>query len=706
MDQQLYTCDFTKSSGTVSLYKYDIPLPKKPPIETFRNYGLPKAQQKFHRDVIPKTILKRKSILTKEEEAFICGQYHKRVHGEWWLIGGQEVYFPGNYWWFLNYHTTKDGVKPQFRYIQLLVWLFRNWVARDTKCYGFFLVGARRGGKTEITLGMLEEYCTRVKRVHGGMQSKNDTAAEENFDRVALSQKEMIWYMKAICKSGDMPDEKLDFSYPTRQLTDKRLRDLAESGEEEENPYSEEEMGSWIDYGPSIAGHYDRTELNFWIMNEAGKLEKMSLLKCWEVVKPCLHYNAGKNIVGKAIFETTIEEIDDKQIGEINILIRDSDYDDRDENGQTTSGLYVLFLSIYDMYDEDEFGFPLRDECEQFINNKLEHLKKKKKYKDITEFLRKHPRTLEEAITPSGSQSAFNKERLQDIIKRLDFPEDYGFEKKDWGERGNFIWANGKFDSQVIFIPDPKGKFFATELLKDGEDNAQMSVGGIRYPMNVTKYRGGVDPFDFDLKEVIDKNRASLGGGVMMRLYDDMVDGAKINDGAPIDFGWEWETKQPVCTYLAREDDSKIFFEDMLMMHVYYGTQMNVENNKKVIKNHFKDRGYAEYIMPRPESTMNESQYDVNKSVLGTPASTDTIEQYFHAITHYVMVYCNAIKHRDLVLQLLEMNKNNRSKMDLGVAFGMALIACEKKYYKMPNEYGQDENQKWFAYEENIEIYE
>ena len=41
----------------------------------------------------------------------------------------------------------------------------------------------------------------------------------------------------------------------------------------------------------------------------------------------------------------------------------------------------------------------------------------------------------------------------------------------------------------------------------------------------------------------------------------------------------------------------------------------------------------------------------------------------------------------------------NRTKFDLGVSFGIWLIACEKKYYKTPNEYVQDDSQRWFSYE-------
>ncbi len=222
-----------------------------------------------------------------------------------------------------------------------------------------------------------------------------------------------------------------------------------------------------------------------------------------------------------------------------------------------------------------------------------------------------------------------------------------------------------------------------------------ITIGGIRYPGNLHKFRGGCDPYEHD--EVVDKARASKGGAVIIRLYDDNEDGAKTADGSPIDFGWEWKSKQPVCDYLAREDNPDVFFEDMLMMHVYYGTQMNVENNKRSIKNHFKKRGYGEFVMPRPESTMDEKSRSNNTQQYGTPATADTVEQYFMAIATYVMMYSNACKHRRIILQLLEMNKKNRTKWDLGVGFGWGLIACEKQYYRLPQQEEVSESSDWFV---------
>jgi hypothetical protein len=694
-ETKLYDLDYSKPSGYLELDKYQLPLPKMPPRSEMMNYGLPKEQQKFRRTEIPTSILKYKQNLTEEEDKFIANEWHKRFNGIWVLIKGLPVYITGPYYHFLNYHVKEDGEHPGFRYIQCLIYLFWDMIVRDKNCYGAFLVGPRRVGKTEFTLGMTEEYTTRVRSVHSGMQSKNDTAALENFKRITFSNMSMIWFMKPINRGGENPNEKLEFMYPTGVNTEKKLRELAERGAEQETIYTEKEMGSWIDFQPSIAGAYDRVELNRWIMNEAGKLEKMSLLGCWDKVKPCLHYKAGKQIVGKAWFETTIEEVNDSQIAEVNTLYRDSNPDVRDANGRTTSGLYSLFVAHADAYDEDEWGFPMREEAELFLQNQVIHLQKEKKYNEISNLLRKNPRTIEDALTPSGSQSAFNKERLTEMLQRLDFPEKFGLESKEWTVRGNFVWAGGKHDTRVIFLEHEEGKFVVSQLLKNGEDCASVESGGMKYPLNSHKYRGGCDPYEH--ANVNDKNRASLGAAVIMRMYDDNEDGAKKDDaGSPYDFAWEWKSKQPVCHYAYREEDPDLFFEDILMMHYYYGCQMNVENNKGAIKKHFRQRGYEQYIMDRPESTYDPKTKGVNLSQTGTPATTDTIDQYFMAIAHYIMVYGNACKHREIIMDLLHLNKANRTSYDLGVSFGWSLIACEKHYYRMPEPVSEEVTDDWF----------
>lgn len=698
-----YTADYSVIGGYTQFGGYEIPLPSMPPLKQMVNYGLPEKDQVFRHTEIPKSLRSYKNKVTPDEEEWIANEWHKRKNGIWILIKNKPIFFTGPYYFFLNYWWTIKDIHPGFRYFQCCVFQLWNMVVRNADCYGLFLIGPRRGGKTEFTLGEEYEFCSRVRSVQGHNQSKNDTEAEKNYKRITRANKKMIWFMKPIHKGSDDPDEKLEFSYPSKRMTDAEMNRMAAQGDlPDDIKYSEDELGSKIDYEPAKASAYDGQETNRGILNEAGKLETMSLIKWWEVFKPTLHYFDGAEIVGKCWVESSIEEIDDEQIEEVNALWQDSDPSKLNDNGRTTSGLWRVFISVEDVAQPDEWGFPKREEAKLRLEKEIANLRKQGKEKAIGNLLRKSPQKVEDALTPSGEKGSFNKERLQEILQRIDYPAAYNLPPKDWTVRGNFEWVNGQRDTKVIFRPCDDGKWEVSQLLKDGRDNASVIIGGIRYPGNIRHYRGSCDPFEHDLAEIVDANRASKGAGMIFRMYDDMVDGAKKHeDGAPIDYGWEWETNQFVADYLFREDDPNVFFEDMIMMHVYYGTQMNVENNKRSIKGYFRARGYGEYLMDRPESTFDSKEYEARGvKQVGTPATTDTIDQYFMAIAHYVMMYANAIKHRRIVLAWLSLNKSKKSRTvnDTGVCGGWGLLAKEKIYLRFPDEQIEETTvNSWFV---------
>jgi hypothetical protein len=322
LKQVAYILDYSTPSGTVKLDKYDIPLPVKPPVEEMVNYGLPIAEQKFKRTIVPRSLLRKKNNLTFEEEAFIQQEYHKRKNGVWMLIKGEPVYLTGPYYAFLNYWWTKNGTQPDFRYTQSLIFLFWDMVVRDTNAYGMKLVKPRRIGGTEMTLFILWEYATRVRNVVCGMQSKNEETVYKNFKRLTYGNKRVLWFMRPIQKGSEDPQDILEFRYPSKLNTNKAMREQADTGTETESMFTEVEMNSAIDYRACEPLAYDGEELNRYTLNESGKLEHMSLLDCWDKVKPCLHYFDGAQIVGKAIFESTIEELDDKQIEEVNTFVK------------------------------------------------------------------------------------------------------------------------------------------------------------------------------------------------------------------------------------------------------------------------------------------------------------------------------------------------------------------------------------------------
>jgi hypothetical protein len=686
-----YILDWSKPSGYVKLGEYDVPLPVMPPLETMENYGLPIEQQKFKRTIIPSSLVKKKSFQEdSDEEKFIINEYHKIHNGIWVIIKGNPVYITGAYYFFLNYWTTNQGTKPDFKLIQCHLFLIWEMAINDRNCYGLFLVKPRRIGGTEITIEWQYVDVLRYRNMVCGMQSKNEDSVYKNYKRILNAHKNMIWFMKPINQGSTGNREGLFLRYPEEMLTAKKLKDAAENGEAE-NQYEDPEINSDLTYQPSVATAYDGERLDRYILNEFGKSEKMSVVDCWDKVKPCLHLDNGIEITGKAVCESTIEEINDDQIQELVGMWNEGDISNKDENGRTTSGLWRVFISAIDAAKEDEWGIPKRKETEEFLERQFDALKKAGKTKELAKLKRKVPLVIEDALTPSGDQCAFNKDNLIDALAEIDFPD-----KKDKKPtvRGNLMWENGTFDGLVIFEPNPKGRWEFSVLPSDKtyKSNHVEWHGQDRIPGNVNKIRIGIDPYDH--KETVD-NRKSKGGATGGLMYDDLLDGAKVSDdGKPFDLGKDWETHKVIFTYYERRDDPQDFFEDMLMSAVFCGAPILFENNKQSIRNHFHNRGYKMFVMLRPEGTMSSVQ---RQGVItdGIPASENTIQQYYDAIDTYISRNAKSIKHRDLIVDLLSMNRSNHGKHDLGVSFGWLLIAMTKKYANVKPK-DDDEGEPWF----------
>lgn len=696
MEESLYTVNWDKPSGFEELGGYKVPLPEMPPLETMANFGLPIEQQKFVRTEIP-IGLRKKKVVTESEEIFIRDEFHKIHNGIWQLIKGKPIYFSGAYYFFLNYWTTNQGVKPDFKFIQSLLFLMWEMVIHDKNLYGIFLVKPRRIGGTEITIEWLYVDILRYRNMVCGMQSKNEDSVFKNYRRILNAHKNMMWFFKPINQGSSGNKEGLFLRYPEEQQTAKKLRESSENLDKE-TTYEDPEINSDLTYGPSVATHYDGERLDRYILNEFGKVEKMSVLDCWDKVKPCLHLDNGETITGKAVMESTIEEMNDDQICELVDFWHDSDITKKDENGRTISGLISLFISATDAAKEDEWGFPKSAETLKFLLKQFDALKLAGKTKDLANLKRKVPLCIEDALTPSGDQCAFNKDNLIEALSHIDFPTK-GREKQT--VRGNLMWENNNSVGRVIFEPNPEGRWeFSMLAGKDRyQDNLVEWFAGKRIPGNINKIRIGVDPYDH--KEVVD-SRKSKGGAVGGLMYDEMKDGAKVSlesgTPRPINLGKDWETYQPIFTYYFRQPDPSDFFEDMLMSAVYCGAPVLFESNKQSIRKHFEDRGYEKFLMPRPEVTLSEAQ---RKSIAqygdGAPASENTIATYYNYLDTYISRNANSIKHRDLIVDLLAMNRQNHGKHDLGVAFGWLLVAMNDKIFKeIPK---NEEPEEWFEYQ-------
>ena len=73
--------------------------------------------------------------------------------------------------------------------------------------------------------------------------------------------------------------------------------------------------------------------------------------------------------------------------------------------------------------------------------------------KELNEFIRQFPFTMDEAFRDSLDTSTFNVAKIYD---QLDYNSTlYPFPTRT----GNFVWKNGEKDTEVVFMDDPNGKF-------------------------------------------------------------------------------------------------------------------------------------------------------------------------------------------------------------------------------------------------------
>lgn len=699
MAEKLYTLDWSEISGYLEVSDYKVPQPKMPPLNTMVNYGLPESEQKFKYTQIPKELLVRKE-LNEEEERFVTNEYHKFDNGVWMIIKGKPLYFTGDYYHFLNYWTVEGGGRPYFYQPQQKLYNLYAMLDEDDTCLGTALLKARRMRATEITIHRGYFKMFRFRNVNMFMQSKTDDTAETNYMRIVDAHDKMIWFVKPINSGSSKNKKGLFFTYPATQITNKTLREIAESGGDKESIYSDPEIGSEIYYGPCVATHFDGQKGAYFLLNEAFKLEGMSLTKVVSIGRQCTTMNSLKTKVGMFHIESTVEELNDKQLKEVIDLINESNPKERNKNGRTTSGLFLIFMSAAESGEPDEFGMTDPEATKLYIQNTIEDLKSKGKIKEAGDERRKMPLTIVDALTPSGDQTAFHKERLQETIDRVTFPDK---DKENQTMFGNFEWEDPISKTRVVFQVDKDHGRWEVSKLKGFQDNHVLDLYGQKVPGNVDSFRTGVDPFDH--KDTSD-GRRSLGGAVTFEKYNELIDGPKfiVESGVkiPIDGGLDFLTNQPVCVYLFRHDDPELFYEDMLKQAIYYGAPLLCESQKPGLMRYFDRNGYGRFIMNRPIETMTRNDKGNNKDNEGIPASEVTINQYFSAISSYVYNYHNAIKFQSLLLQLLSMNRTNVGKNDLGVAFGWCLLAVNADLASYNDMYAQkQETPTWFHYVQN-----
>jgi hypothetical protein len=294
-----------------------------------------------------------------------------------------------------------------------------------------------------------------------------------------------------------------------------------------------------------------------------------------------------------------------------------------------------------------------------FLKNERDSLKHDAS--ELNETIRQFPFTEDEAFRDSIESSLFNIGHIYEQVEHNDslFPNPV--------VSGQFSWKGGVKDSEVVFTPDPKGRFRIAWMPPVELRNKKAQERGKRVAPNAHLGCGGVDSYDLDA--TVD-GRGSKGA---LHLYNK--------------FNMEVPANMFVLEYAARPPLASIFYEDVLMAAVFYGYPILIENNKYGIARYFESRGYDGYLMDRP-SHLNSSSQKVKVKTKGIPSnSVDVIQSHAQAIEAYIHSYVGLNRETGEMGSMyfnrtmedwIGYDINNRTRFDLTISSGLALLAAQK----------------------------
>jgi hypothetical protein len=692
---------FISNADDSYLKPIKIILPEPPDWEYIEGFGLKAEDQIFKKEIYPnKLILLEKSVSRKEKEntasnriltkqkvltaiweeleknsekyrdelLFIKRQWYYRLYGKWVFINGKPTYIDGWHWFYINYWDMRDVKRPEYRDADRTNFLFHKYALTCTQtdkgeelgyrvCFGVVNPKHRRKGATNMAL--CRQYCFITENIgfDGGIQSYNNDNAETHYKTKLLNAfDEMAFFFKPQWLGSTQPQNGLIFR-SSNTIT---------------NEYN---INGKIDFATSASrSFYNGKKLYYLLLDEEGRESQEDILARWQVLKLTLSTGAASNIHGFSEHPSSVEEFDLKGVESYYALCEGSDFYNRNDLGQTSSGLFVFFQKAYEglegfigKYGESIIETPTEEQikytrkkigAKEYIDKTLSHLLKNKNHTEYQKFMLEHPTQYVQCFQNTNREVNFDVGEMTKAFERLSRGEEKNI-------KGNFLWVvpnlnnpltskeflkiniNNQYDSiaSVVFNPDDNGRWILSEVLPVIKTNQKFNRNGIWYLSNQDRYITGTDSYKFipttqmKYKKEWEKTRLSKGATTTFKLRDFTIDPTEKDIT-------QWLTHRFVCTYENRPDDDDEFCEDALMQCVYYGSWLYPEYNIATLIKHFERRGYAGYFKYGLDPMTNKM-----KTVPGVYSAEASKQDLFKAFQKYVLYHFNRERHIEIVTQ-------------------------------------------------------
>ena len=601
---------------------------------------------------------------------YINREFVRREEGYWFYSNGVPTYITGSQYMYLQW-TKIDVGSADFRESNRLFYIFWEACKSDSRCYGMCYLKNRRSGFSFMASSDTVNQATISRDARFGILSKSGADAKKMFtDKVVPISINYPFFFKPIQDGMERPKTELSYKVPSKRLTRNSIKETTED--------LQAGLDTTIDWKNTGDNSYDGEKLKLLVHDESGKWERPdNILNNWRVTKTTLRL--GRKIVGKCMMGSTSNALD-KGGENFKKLYESSDVTKRNRNGQTSSGLYSLFVPMEWNYEGyiDSYGLPVFDTPKKPIKgidgedidigvishweNEVDGLHDDQD--GLNEYYRQFPRTEKHAFRDEAKESLFN---LGKIYEQIDYNED--LRNTNVVTQGNFQWEGGIKDTRVLFVPSKSGRFFVSWVPPVTLQNRYNIKNNVKYPGN--EHCGAFGCDSYDISGTVD-GRGSKGSLHGLTKFS-------MEDVPPNLFFLE---------YIARPQTADMFFEDVLMALVFYGMPILAENNKPRLLYYMKRRGYRGYSMNRPDKVMHKLSV-TEREIGGIPNSSEDIKQaHAAAIEDYIENHVGLLNegYGNMYFQRTledwaKFNINNRTKHDASISSGLAMMACNKHRY-------------------------
>ena len=738
----------------------DIPisLPSPPDITLIDGYGLHPDEQYFRRLKVPsKLISLERRVLDRLKEKqkgnqqkavtgyklmttfwgeiesdiesyeaeieFIRKVWYHRFKGYWFFNDGKPTYISGRHFMFLNFFNLPDiksnNGYPEYRDRHRREFLFRDYLRntheafadKDEKGYAALKDGkyaikdigirlfygdihpkSRRNGSTIMSINDMVEDAEIKRGAYSTIVSKDGKATEDHWNKTLLpfwSSRPM--FLRPIWDGGNRPNV---IKYFTPR-----------------NVFGEESLGSTIDFVDS-AGEVkkDGDKISgFLCCDEEGKVStSIDVLSRWSVYKRAMALGDGTDIIAYSSHISTVEEMSESGSAFLRMMELSNFYQ-RDDHGNTMSGLAMMFFPAYDGQEGfiDRFGMSVIGTPTE----RQKSLRKDAKYAKLNKGAKQWQQETRDALLKQGTPAAMQEYRQ--YVKKFPWRSSecwYGTAgNMGWDleaidqrgteirklktagrhdvRRGKFMWENGRRDTKVIFVEDKEnGKFlvdyqFLKNFMRLGLDNQRQSrwewnfetgTNDLVYePLRKSTFTTGADPFRFDNKRDVQlregRVRQSDGGIATKWEHDSSVDTSDNRE--------EWDSDRFICVYRYRCEQDE-YNEDVLMCNIFWGGLCYPEQNVDSVWRHYIKRGYKGYL-----------KYDIDPNtgkIAQKPGRYLTKEAIIELLSE-TAEYVKYRVHKEMFEEYLSELKSIKGPEDLTnhdllSACGMALLGSKSSY--------------------------